>query len=95
MSTPDTILLFYFLAISCTAALFTLADKYFAKKDMWRISEKDLLGLAFFGGALAEYIVMRLIRHKTQHKKFMLGLPFMIILHLVVLIVYLLLTDNH
>ena len=95
MSKLDIILLIYFVAVSCTTAIFTFADKHFAKKGMWRVSEKDLLGFAFFGGALAEYLVMKLIRHKTQHKKFMLGLPVMIIFHLVVFILYLFLTDNH
>lgn len=95
MSKLDIILLIYFFAVSCTTAIFTFADKHFAKKNMWRVSEKDLLWVAFFGGALAEYLVMKLIRHKTQHKKFMLGLPAMIILHLVLFIVYLFLTDNH
>ncbi len=95
MSALDIILLFYFAAVSCSTAIFTLADKHFAKKGMWRISEKSLLIMAFFGGAPAEYFIMRLIRHKTQHKKFMLGLPFIIILQLIAVIVYLHLTRNH
>ena len=95
MSKADSLVIIYLCTISVVTVVFTVYDKLAAKLDMWRIPENYLMSLGFFGGALTEYIVMRLIRHKTQHKKFMLGLPFMIILHLVVLIVYLFLTDSH
>jgi uncharacterized membrane protein YsdA (DUF1294 family) len=39
------------------------------------------MGIGLVGGALPMYITMKLIRHKTKHKKFMLGLPAEIILH--------------
>ncbi|MBQ4207975.1 MAG: DUF1294 domain-containing protein, partial [Clostridia bacterium] len=38
-----------------------------------------------FGGALAEYCTMRCIRHKTLHKRFMIGLPCMLLLHLLLI----------
>ena len=41
-----------------------------------------LAALILFGGAFAEYCAMRIIRHKTLHKKFMIGLPLIILLHL-------------
>ena len=31
--------------------------------------------LGALGGALPMYVTMRIIRHKTKHKKFMIGLP--------------------
>lgn len=85
------IILIYFAIISLIASIITILDKIFAKRDMWRISEKVLLILGLLGGALAEYITMRLIRHKTLHKKFMIGLPCIIILHIAVIsgIIYL------
>ena len=39
-----------------------------------------LLFVALLGGAVGEYITMRLIRHKTRHKKFMITLPVFILL---------------
>ncbi len=72
----------YLLVVSVAAVWMTVSDKLRAQKNRRRISESSLLLVAFFGGALAEYCTMRCIRHKTLHKKFMIGLPFILILHL-------------
>ena len=72
--------LLYFAAVSLITFLITALDKIFAKKKMRRVPEATLLTLALFGGAVSEYITMKLIRHKTLHKKFMTGLPVIIIL---------------
>lgn len=85
-------LLIYFLSISLVSALITLSDKYKAKKGSFRISEKALFLLALAGGALSEYLTMRLIRHKTLHKRFMIGLPVIIILQIVAIILLIVLT---
>lgn len=79
--------LIYIAAISFVTFAVTALDKIFAKKNMRRISESTLLSLAVFGGAVSEYITMKLIRHKTLHKKFMIGLPLIIILQLSVIAV--------
>ena len=76
----------YFAAISLVTAIVTAADKYKAKKGLFRISEATLFILAALGGSLAEYATMRLIRHKTLHKRFMIGLPVIIILQIVAVI---------
>lgn len=69
-----------FISISLITAIITLLDKYKAKKGKRRIPEATLFILAFLGGSVSEYVTMRLIRHKTLHKRFMIGLPLMIIL---------------
>ena len=76
----------YFAVISLVTAVVTAIDKYKAKKGSFRISEKALFILAFLGGSLSEYLTMRLIRHKTLHKRFMIGLPVIMILQLVAII---------
>ncbi len=58
-------------------------DKLLAKWDKRRISEKTLLSVAFFGGALGAWIAMVLFRHKTKHRAFSWGLPAMAVLHFV------------
>ena len=58
----------------------TVSDKVRAKKGKWRVPEDTLLFVALLGGAVGEYITMRLIRHKTRHKKFMITLPVFILL---------------
>lgn len=77
----SNLIIIYFVVISLVAAVMTVADKIFAKKGMWRIPEATLMLVGLLGGALAMFITMRTIRHKTKHKKFMIGLPLMIALH--------------
>ena len=77
--------LIYFSAISLIASLAAIIDKHKAKKEKWRIPERTLMLLGFFGGALAEYLTMKAIRHKTLHKKFMIGLPLFILIHVAII----------
>lgn len=81
MTLTSKIFLLYFLLISLITTIVTVLDKIFAKKDMRRVPEKMLFALGFSGGAFAEYVTMKLIRHKTLHKKFMIGLPLIVLLH--------------
>lgn len=74
----------YLIIISTVTVAFTVGDKMSAKKDGRRIPEDLLLTLGLLGGALAEYVTMKIIRHKTRHKKFMIGLPIEIILQIVI-----------
>ncbi|MDY3792437.1 MAG: DUF1294 domain-containing protein [Oscillospiraceae bacterium] len=69
------LLLVYFLSISFYSAALTCTDKRLAVKGGRRIPEKKLFGAALLGGGAAMYITMRIIRHKTLHKRFMIGLP--------------------
>lgn len=77
-------LIIYLAVINLIAIIFTISDKKRAQKDRWRIKESTLISLALFGGAVGEYLTMKLIRHKTKHAKFMIGLPAIIILHIAV-----------
>ena len=54
-------------AVSLVAFLCYGADKARAKKGAWRIPEKVLLLLSFFGGAAGGLLGMLLFRHKTRH----------------------------
>lgn len=77
---PYYYIIFYFLAVSLAAVLLTAWDKRAAIRGESRISEKMLFATALCGGAAAMYITMLKIRHKTLHKRFMLGLPLIILL---------------
>ena len=57
-------------AISLVAFVTYFADKSKAKRGAWRIPEKVLLGLGFFGGAVGALAAMELFRHKTKHYYF-------------------------
>ena len=80
----------YFLLVSAVTACVTAADKIKAKKGRRRISEKTLFILALSGGSISEYITMKIIRHKTLHKRFMIGLPVIILLQLSAVIIFIL-----
>ncbi|MBQ8322125.1 MAG: DUF1294 domain-containing protein [Clostridia bacterium] len=64
------IALITFSAISAITFLAYALDKLKAKLKWWRISEKALLLLSFFGGGVGGYLAMNLFRHKTTRKKF-------------------------
>lgn len=80
------ILFFYFALISIFAVIITITDKRNAIKGKRRISEDFLLTTGLIGGSLAEFITMKIIHHKTKHKKFMIGLPIEIVLQVVFVI---------
>ena len=75
----------YIAAVSVISVVCVIYDKYAAKRSKRRISEKALMLLGFFGAAAVEYIAMVAVRHKTLHKKFMIGLPLFVIFHAVIL----------
>lgn len=82
-------ILIYFAVISVVTAAVTFYDKKAAKKwTKHRVPEKVLFLLAFLGGSLAEFFTMLRIRHKTKQKRFMIGLPVIMVLQVVLIICY-------
>ena len=68
----------YFLlfTISLVAIVITVYDKIISKKkSKRRVPEATLLMISALGGSLAMYLTMLIIRHKTKHMKFMIGIP--------------------
>ena len=67
----------YLAIISLVSIIICIYDKKISKKNRveLRIPEKTLLLLSALGGSVAMFITMLLIRHKTKHVKFMLGIP--------------------
>ena len=78
--------LIYLLAISLFSVGLCCYDKMAAKYKKLRISEKALLTVSLLGGAAAMYIAMCIIRHKTKHNKFMVGLPIIILVQMAILL---------
>jgi len=76
----------YLAVISVISVLLTIADKSKAKRGAWRIPENTLMLLAALGGSAAMLTTMLLIRHKTKHIKFMLGIPLILLFHLVIVL---------
>ena len=80
----------YLLILSALTVWVTVADKNAAKSKDERVPEIWLLLLGLLGGAAAEWVCMKLIRHKTRHKLFIVGLPVFVVLHVIVIVVLLL-----
>lgn len=74
--------LIYIAIISLISIITCIYDKKISKKNKveLRVPEKILLILSALGGSVAMLITMLLIRHKTKHFKFMVGIPVIIIL---------------
>ena len=65
----------YLLIINAAGFLLMLVDKWKAKKNRWRIRESTLLLIAALGGSVGSLAGMYLLRHKTLHLKFTVGIP--------------------
>ena len=75
------ILCAYFTLISIISIVVCIYDKIAAKKfTKHRTREATLLLLSALGGSVAMFVTMLIIRHKTKHVKFMLGIPLIMIL---------------
>lgn len=89
MTVLHYILFAYLIIITIIGVALTVYDKSAARHGKRRIPEKTLMALGFFGPAAPIYITMKIIRHKTKHIKFMLGLPIFFIIHIIAIAAYL------
>ena len=79
-------MIYYLIFINIVGLLSMYLDKYFAKNNMYRISEKALFFIAIIGGSIGSIIGMYQFRHKTKHRQFTTGLPFIIFTQIMILI---------
>ena len=77
-----TALLFYLLIINAAGFSLMCADKLRAQKNQWRIRKSTLLLVAAAGGSLGCLAAMYLVRHKTRHPQFALGIPVILVLQI-------------
>ena len=75
------VLYIYLAIINAISFILMLADKYKAKKNLWRIPEATLMGFAAAGGSIGALAGMYLVRHKTKHLKFTIGVPILLFIH--------------
>lgn len=80
----------YFIIINIIGFSSMYIDKKKAIKNKWRIKESTLITIAIIGGSIGSIIGMYSFRHKTKHIKFTLGIPFIILLQLLLLYFYIL-----
>ena len=78
----------YLTIVNVIALALMGMDKYRAKHAQWRIPEKRLFAAAFLGGTVGIWLGMRLFRHKTQHKTFVYGIPFIFLMQIGLLLFF-------
>lgn len=77
-------ILMYFVIINFITFIVFALDKIYAIKKKWRYKEVSLLGMCLAGGAIGGFLAMYLFRHKTKKKLFVIGVPLIIVIHLVI-----------
>lgn len=82
-------IIIYLLAVNIIGFLAMGLDKWKAKRGSWRIPENTLFMFTILGGGIGTIAGIYAFRHKTQKKKFTIGMPVIFILE-VILIIYLL-----
>ena len=80
------IMIICLLLINAAGLLVMLADKKKARKNLWRIPEATLMGFAAAGGSIGALAGMYLVRHKTKHLKFTVGIPIFLFAHILIAI---------
>ena len=78
------LLFIYLSVINALGFLLMLVDKWKARKNRWRIPEATLMTVAALGGSAGSLLGMYLVRHKTQHLKFTLGIPLILAVQVVI-----------
>ncbi|WP_243386095.1 DUF1294 domain-containing protein [Bacillus kexueae] len=73
----------YLLIVNFIGFISMWRDKRKAERNRWRIRESTLWLIAFFGGAFMMMVAMHLLRHKSRHLTFRIGLPILTVIHIV------------
>jgi uncharacterized membrane protein YsdA (DUF1294 family) len=84
--TLEKLMVIYLVTINAITFFVYGIDKWKAKRSKWRISEATLLELAVIGGSVGAFLGMKVWHHKTMHKKFLYGIPIIILLQIVMII---------
>ena len=80
-------LFIYLLLINGLAFVLMAFDKRRAKRRGRRVPEQRLFLISALGGAFGTWLGMRAWRHKTNHRSFVVGIPYLIALNLIIVIV--------
>lgn len=81
-------MLIYLVIINIISFIVYGIDKWKAQRKRWRISEKMLFLLAIIGGSLGALAGMYTFHHKTLHKKFVLGVPLILVIQVIIFYLY-------
>ena len=80
------VILVWLLAVNVLGAVAVVLDKWLARHEKRRIREHTLFLWCILGGCPLVYGAMKLVRHKTLHKRFMIGIPLIFIAQVAIVI---------
>lgn len=75
-------LLGYLILLNIFSLSVMIRDKRNAMNHKWRVPESTLFSLSFIGGSIGILTGMYIFRHKTNHLKFTLGIPLILLFNL-------------
>ena len=78
--------LMYLCVVNAVAFLTFGMDKLKARRNKRRISEKALILLCAFGGAVGGLLGMMIFHHKTRKTKFVITVPLFALIHTALII---------
>jgi len=79
-------LIIYLIIMNIIGFFIMAVDKHKAKKHAWRIPEKMLFLASLVGGSIGTWAGMYVFRHKTKHWYFVIGMPLILVLHVVLVL---------
>lgn len=80
------LLISYFLVLNIVGFIIMGVDKRRARKHAFRIPEASLFTIAIIGGSIGSIIGMYFYHHKTRHWRFVYGLPFILLIQILLLV---------
>lgn len=82
MSIKYLMVIIYLITINMIGFYMMKTDKKKAIQGAWRIPEANLFFVAYIGGSLGSLLGMYRFRHKTKHRKFVYGMPIILIIQI-------------
>jgi uncharacterized membrane protein YsdA (DUF1294 family) len=76
----------YFAIMNLAGFLIMGIDKRKAVNKLWRIPESTLFIIAIIGGSIGSIIGMHVFHHKTRKWYFVYGMPFILIMQILIVI---------
>lgn len=80
------ILITYVILINITGFALMGIDKRKAVKHAFRIPESTLFIIAVIGGSIGSIVGMYTFRHKTRHWYFVYGMPFILVVQVLIIV---------
>lgn len=78
--------LVYIIIINFISLILFVLDKFYAILNKPRIRIATLIGVCFIGGSVGGLLSMYIFRHKTKQNYFSIGIPLILIMHIVILL---------